>query len=67
MNGGVCAIPGLHTFMGEDKLLRSRGVPVHVLQDATCVELTRSHTAAKPGLWNEDNGADGEGRLQTAS
>ena len=44
------------TFMGEEELLRSRGVQVHVLQDATCVELMRSFIAGKPGLWNEDIG-----------
>lgn len=44
------------SFMGEEYLLRSRGVQVHVLQDATCVELMRSFIASKPGLWNEDIG-----------
>jgi cytosine deaminase len=27
------------TFMGEEQLLRSRGVAIHVLQDASCVRL----------------------------
>jgi len=44
------------TFMGEEGLLRSRGVQVHVLQDATCVELMRGFIASKPELWNEDIG-----------
>ena len=43
-------------FMGEENLLRSRGVRVHVLQDATCVELMRSFIANKPEIWNEDIG-----------
>ena len=43
-------------FMGEENLLRSRGVQVHVLQDATCVELMRSFIANKPEIWNEDIG-----------
>ena len=44
------------TFMGEEALLRSRGVEVVVLQDATCRELMRQFIAAKPPLWNEDIG-----------
>ena len=45
------------TFMGEEALLRSRGVQVDVLQDATCVNLMRGFIASKPELWNEDIGA----------
>jgi creatinine deaminase len=44
------------TFMGEEALLRSRGVEVTVLQDATCIALMRGFIAAKPQLWNEDIG-----------
>jgi len=44
------------TFMGEEELLRSRGVEVTVLQDATCQELMRQFIAAKPEVWNEDIG-----------
>jgi cytosine deaminase len=44
------------TFMGEEELLRSRGVQVDVLQDATCVELMRSFIANRPELWSEDIG-----------
>src|SRR5260370_30844318 len=44
------------TFMGEETLLRSRGVEVVVLQDATCRELMRRFIAAKPALWHEDIG-----------
>jgi len=44
------------TFMGEEGLLRSRGVDVVVLQDATCRELMRKFIAARPQLWNEDIG-----------
>jgi len=47
------------TFMGEEALLRSRGVEVVVLQDATCRELMRRFIAAKPALWNEDIGEPG--------
>jgi cytosine deaminase len=44
------------TFMGEEDLLRSRGVEVTVLNDATCQELMRQFIAAQPDLWNEDIG-----------
>ncbi len=44
------------TFMGEEGLLRSRGVETTVLDDAACKELMRQFTAAKPSLWNEDIG-----------
>ena len=44
------------TFMGEENLLRERGVTVEVAQDATCVALMRAFIAAKPELWNEDIG-----------
>ena len=44
------------TFMGEEELLRSRGVEITVLDDATCQELMRQFIAAKPDLWNEDIG-----------
>jgi creatinine deaminase len=44
------------TFMGEEELLRSRGVQVEVLQDETCIRLMRDFIAAKPQLWNEDIG-----------
>jgi cytosine/creatinine deaminase len=44
------------TFMGEEALLRSRGVDLTVLDDATCKDLMRQFIAAKPALWNEDIG-----------
>jgi cytosine deaminase len=44
------------TFMGEEALLRSRGVEVDVLQNGICVDLMRRFIAAKPELWNEDIG-----------
>jgi len=44
------------TFMGEEELLRSRGVQVDVLQNAQCVDLMEQFIAAKPELWNEDIG-----------
>lgn len=44
------------TFMGEEALLRSRGVRVEVLQDERCVSLMREFIAANPGIWDEDIG-----------
>ena len=44
------------TFMGEEDLLRSRGVTVEVVQDPACIALMRAFIAAKPELWNEDIG-----------
>ena len=44
------------TFMGEEELLRARGVQVDVLQDEDCVAMMREFIAARPTLWNEDIG-----------
>ena len=44
------------TFMGEEDLLRSRGVKVEVLQDSHCIEMMRRFIREKPQLWNEDIG-----------
>ncbi|HEY9422097.1 MAG TPA: nucleoside deaminase [Thermoanaerobaculia bacterium] len=44
------------TFLGEEDLLRSRGVEVTVLQDAECEELMTRFIQDNPSLWNEDIG-----------
>lgn len=44
------------SFLGEEDLLRARGVRVDVLQDADCIGLMREFIAARPELWNEDIG-----------
>ena len=44
------------TFLGEEDLLRSRGVTVDVLQDAECIELMTRFIRERPELWNEDIG-----------
>ena len=44
------------TFMGEEELLRSRGVRVDVLDDPTCVEMMSRFIREHPELWNEDIG-----------
>ena len=44
------------TFLGEEALLRSRGVEVVVLDDARCRALMERFIAAHPEIWNEDIG-----------
>ena len=44
------------TFLGEETLLRSRGVDVDVVQHPACVHLMERFIAASPELWNEDIG-----------
>jgi cytosine/creatinine deaminase len=44
------------TFMGEEQLLRSRGVRVEVAQDERCIELMRRFIRERPQLWDEDIG-----------
>ncbi|MBL4834152.1 MAG: nucleoside deaminase [Pseudomonas sp.] len=46
------------TFMGEEVLLRERGVQVEVLQDAECIALMREFITAQPQIWNEDIGEE---------
>lgn len=44
------------TFVGEEELLRSRGVLVEVLQNEECIRLMQEFIAQNAGLWNEDIG-----------
>src|SRR5438477_7638155 len=44
------------TFMGEEALLRQRGVLVDVLQEPRCIELMKQFILGNPRLWNEDIG-----------
>lgn len=44
------------TFLGEEELLRSRGVRLDVLHDAACIDLMTRFIREKPELWNEDVG-----------
>jgi creatinine deaminase len=44
------------TFMGDEALLKSRGVDVIVVQDQRCIEMMQRFIAAHPELWNEDIG-----------
>jgi len=44
------------TFMGEEDLLRSKGVTVEVLQEPACIDMMSRFIKASPELWNEDIG-----------
>ena len=44
------------TFVGEEDLLRSRGVRVEVVQDERCIAMMKTFIAMHPELWNEDIG-----------
>lgn len=44
------------TFMGDEELLKHRGVELEVHQERACVEMMRSFIANCPQLWNEDIG-----------
>ena len=44
------------TFVGEEELLRSRGVTVQLLHSEECITLMRRFIDEKPELWNEDIG-----------
>ncbi|MFN3926425.1 MAG: nucleoside deaminase [Pseudanabaenaceae cyanobacterium] len=44
------------TFMGEEELLRSRGVEVVVVDDPVCYQLMQDFIAQYPLLWQEDIG-----------
>jgi cytosine deaminase len=45
------------TFMGEEELLRSRGVSVEVVDDRRCIELMERFIREHPEVWNEDIGS----------
>jgi creatinine deaminase len=44
------------TFMGEEELLRSRGVALEVVQSEECIRLMEEFIRKNPKLWNEDIG-----------
>ncbi|MGB8361379.1 MAG: nucleoside deaminase [Acidimicrobiia bacterium] len=46
------------TFLGNEELLRERGVEVEVADDERCVEMMTRFIAEQPQLWNEDIGVD---------
>ena len=44
------------TFKGEEDWLISKGVELHVINDAQCIEMMQSFIQNRPELWNEDIG-----------
>ncbi len=44
------------SFMGEEELLRSRGVTVEVLQEPSCIAMMSRFIREFPELWSEDIG-----------
>ena len=46
------------TFLGEEELLRSRGVEVIVLQDNESIAMMSNFIKENPVLWNEDIGEE---------
>jgi len=44
------------TFLGDEALLKSRGVEVVVVDDETCKNMMRQFISERPQLWNEDIG-----------
>ena len=44
------------TFMGEEGLLRSRGVAIEVVQSDECIRMMEEFIRKNPRLWNEDIG-----------
>lgn len=44
------------TFMGEEDLLRARGVHLQVLDNGECRDLMAEFIRRQPALWNEDIG-----------
>ncbi|MDT8067862.1 MAG: nucleoside deaminase [Terriglobia bacterium] len=44
------------TFLGEEDMLRSRGVSVQVLHDERCIQMMQEFIRNRPELWNEDIG-----------
>lgn len=44
------------TFLGDEALLKSRGVHVEVLDNKLCANIMESFISNNPELWNEDIG-----------
>ncbi len=44
------------TFLGEEELLRSRGVEVEIVSSKECVQMMKDFIREEPALWNEDIG-----------
>lgn len=44
------------SFMGEEALLKSKGVEIQMVDSDECKQMMADFIAAKPELWNEDIG-----------
>jgi creatinine deaminase len=44
------------SFMGEEALLKSKGVEIHMIDSDECKQMMNHFMADKPELWNEDIG-----------
>ncbi len=44
------------TFMGEESLLKIRGVELEILNDKQCITMMQAFINNNPELWNEDIG-----------
>jgi creatinine deaminase len=44
------------TFRGPEDYLRSRGVELTIVNDATCISMMQDFIREHPALWNEDIG-----------
>ena len=43
-------------FMGNEELLRSRGVELVIVQDKDCIQVMGDFIKESPDIWNEDIG-----------
>jgi cytosine deaminase len=50
-------------FIGEEALLRSRGVKLEVLSNSTCIEMMDHFIKTNPTIWNEDIGTSDDSAL----
>jgi len=44
------------TFMGDEEILKAKGVEIIVLQDPTCIDMMTEFIKNNLGLWDEDIG-----------
>jgi len=44
------------SFMGEEALLKSKGVEIEIINSDECKKMMNNFIMAKPALWNEDIG-----------
>lgn len=44
------------TFLGEEDLLRSKGIEVEIINDPECIQMMQDFIRHNPALWNEDIG-----------